>query len=103
MTGLICIVGIVVALMHRKQAERPALIVTVSLGVLLALSVMGVLVEQLAYGMLASQRGGGGAISGILRIWGWFSNLGQAVALAGLTVASLIDRGFDVLSLPSKK
>lgn len=102
---LVCIVGIVAGLLHRRRAEKPLTIMIASLGLLVLIMLADRVIEEVLYRLFASARGGGGIIDTLHRLWYWPYWLVQAVAVAGLIFAALYDRGFDVLnfSAPVKK
>ena len=96
---VVCILGIVAGLLHRRRAERPLTIMIASLGLLAVVSLAGLGVERMVYTLFGSLHSGGKIVSDALMLWGLLSSLVQAVAVAGLIFAALYDRGFDVLNL----
>lgn len=95
---VVCLLGIVAGLLHRRRAERPFTIMVASLALLALVMLADRVIEEVIYRLFRSVHSGGGIIDTLHKLWYWPYWLVQAVAVAGLIFAALFDRGFDVLN-----
>lgn len=92
MITLICIVGIVVCILYRRQAQMPLTIAAACLGVWVMMTIVELVAEPMIYGAFGSRPQGGLLVSNALRVVGFFISLVRAVAMGGLIWAVLAER-----------